>query len=237
MKIYKKSFLDQVVCEIRFLPELYIEGNKNLFYDRIKNEYPLVLLPYPDSSSPNSLQPYRFDSADQHKSVIFSIDKITYIERKYNGFEAFKPNAIKYLEMFCDIYKIKDLVRLGLRYVNIIPIVVEKGGSLPIGEYLNFSLNLPEEISANKIKQINANFITEFNGGHLRIHIAQQKSEALIGESAILKHGLLLDFDYVVSTKFSSKSIDNYIEEAHKHTKLVFNKIITEKYEKILMEE
>ena len=47
----------------------------------------------------------------------------------------------------------------------------------------------------------------------------------------------MLDFDYAKDVDLNYKNFDAYLEESHKHTKALFEGLVTESYRKIMRGE
>ncbi|MGB8657691.1 MAG: TIGR04255 family protein [Candidatus Zixiibacteriota bacterium] len=144
-ELYKNSPLVESVFEIRFPPELSIECRKDEYYDQIRNEFPEINLPLVDSPEPYAMRNYLFRDSKKEKGIQFSINKCSFHRYAYFGFNQFKVEALKYLRLFAERFKIQTLNRVGLRYVNHIPILREDG-VIPLDKFLNFGYKIPKSI-------------------------------------------------------------------------------------------
>ncbi len=226
-KLYKNPPLVESVFEIRFPPQLAIEGKKDEFYDQIRDDFPEINLPLEDSLEPYPMRNYLFRDAKRDKGIQFSINKCSFHRYKYLGFSEFKEQALRYLKLFAEKFKIHTLYRTGLRYVNHIPILREDG-VIPLGRYLNFGYQTPESIP-ERYDFLHTVLFVKLGDGSLRILI-QYKKLSDEKETEII----ILDFDYFFEGNLEFSKIESYIDESHKHTKGIFEDLITEQYRKIM---
>ena len=226
-KLYKNSPLVESVFEIRFPPELAIECRKDEYYDQIRNEFPEINLPLADSPEPYPMKNYLFRDNKGEKGIQFSINKCSYHRYKYLGFCQFKEEALRYLGLFAEKFRIQTLYRTGLRYVNHVPILREDG-VIPIRKYLNFGYRTPESIPETYDFLHTVLFI-KLGEGSLRILI-QYKKLPDEKETEII----ILDFDYFFEGNLEFSKVETYIDESHKHTKQIFEDLITDYYKRIM---
>jgi uncharacterized protein (TIGR04255 family) len=226
-KLYKNSPLVESVFEIRFPPELAIECRKDEYYDLIKDEFPEINLPLVDSPEPYPMRNYLFRDSKREKGIQFSINKFSFHQYKYLGFGQFKDQTLRYLRLFAEKFKIQHLYRTGLRYVNHIPILREDG-VIPIGKFLNFGYKTPKSIPQT-YDFLHTVLFVKLGGGSLRILIQYKK---LLDEKET--EIIILDFDYFFEGNLEFSKIESYVGESHKHTKEIFEDLITEQYRKII---
>src|SRR3989337_722907 len=134
-KTYPNAPLDEAIFEIRFPGELSIECRRDEFYEKIRSKLPNIFVPKMEIEKSYSLQPYSFINDDHSELVNFSINTFSYHAKKYEGFNSFKNKTLRYMRLFCQLYKIKSLKRTGLRYINHISFKRENG-IIPINKYL-----------------------------------------------------------------------------------------------------
>jgi uncharacterized protein (TIGR04255 family) len=226
-KLYKNPPLVESVFEIRFPPELAIECRKDEYYDQIRNEFPEVNLPLADSPEPCPMKNYLFRDSKREKGIQFSINKCSFHRYKYLGFNQFKGELLRYLGSFAEKFKIQTLYRTGLRYVNHIPILREEG-VIPLGKFLNFGYNTPKSIP-EKYDFLHTVLFVKLGEGSIRILI-QYKKLPDEKETEII----ILDFDYFFEGNLEFSRVETYIDESHKHTKQIFEDLITDYYKRIM---
>jgi len=228
-EIYPKAPLIETIFEIKFSGEPSIDCQKDKFYDKIRKDYPRIMVPRAKEGIAIALEPYLFEKEDNSFSIGLSINKLFLSCKKYQGFQVFKNEVLRVFSIFNDTFKgISALNRTGLRYINIIPFAREKG-TVPLKNLLNISLLLPASTSP-VFKNIHISFVLQVEGGNITTRIepvvAPDKSEAII-----------LDFDYAKEKPLVFNSIEQYIEESHKHTKHLFEELVTEDLKKIMRGE
>lgn len=223
-EIYKNAPLIEAIFEIRFPAEISIKCKTDLFYNKIKEKFP-VLAMHP----PGAPHIYDFLNKEQNEIIRIGLDRISYHSKKYEGgFNKFQEDALKYLYLFINIYNIEKVSRTGLRYVNHIPIV-KIDGVVPLEKYINFGYKLPSKDIPNKFELLNTILVVKIDGGKLKI-LLETKRMLDITKTEVL----VLDFDFMFSGKLDVKSIVEYIAESHKHTKAIFEDLISEEYKKLM---
>ena len=147
------------------------------------------------------------------------------------GFRGFNTECLKYMNSFCDLYKISNLRRTGLRYINHISILKEVDGSIPIGRYINLKYDLPHSIP-QKFNLFTTTLVVQKGKGKLRILIEYQKLPTP-QETEII----LLDFDYYLEKDLVADKLAGYLSDSHSRTEEVFLDLITKEYEEAIKGE
>lgn len=227
-EIYPNAPLVEAIFEIRFPANLAVECHRDKIYDVFKGDLPQVFVPNIPPNTAPALGLYNFQSDDQAKTVLFSINTCSFSSKKYPGFKAFSLEALRYLNLFGKKFKLSGLKRIGLRYVNIIPYTRENG-FVPVKRFFNFGFNLPEVVP-QELKGFEAAFTTNV------------KNDGLIATKLMcLQRGgqevFLLDFDYSKGKKLLFTDLRQYLEESHEETKKFFEAFITEEYRKLMRGE
>jgi uncharacterized protein (TIGR04255 family) len=229
-KLYKNSPLVESVFEIRFPPELAVECRRDEYYNRIREEFPEVNLPLADTSEPYALKNYLFRDKQREKGIQFSVNKCSFHRYKYFGFTEFKEQALRYLRMFAEEFEIQMLHRTGLRYVNHIPILRENG-VIPLTKYLNFGYRMPQSVP-EQYDFLHTVLFAKIGDGAVRILIQYRKLPDDRETEVIV-----LDFDCFHEGNLTFSRVEAYIDESHKHTKMIFEDLVTEYYRKIMDQE
>lgn len=224
-KVYPNSPLVEVVFEIRYPADLSIKCNIDKYAHRIKNKFPLIV-PHPESAA----HLYAFSNNQNTEIVKVGLDRFSYHAKEYKeGFESFEKTALQHVNEFIEIYKIDLLSRAGLRYVNHIPIVKVEG-CIPLERYLNFGYKLPDSGSVpGKYELLHTILVVKVGDGKLRIIIEYREKLDLVNSEI-----LALDFDYFLAGQLKSGEIKSYIQEAHSHTKKIFEDLITDDYRRVM---
>lgn len=230
-EIYENAPLVETVFEIRFPNEPAIECNRDKFYEKIRNDYSCVIVPSLVQGSTITLGavPYKFEREDRTSAVTISIDKILISCKRYEGFRLFKKETMRIFSIFRELFKVDKLTRTGLRYINIIPFTRE-GNIIPITNYLKIEINLPKSISTD-FKNLKMFFVSQISGGCITTRI-----EPVITEDQT-QEVIMLDFDYAKDEGLKFNSIEEYLEESHKHTKDMFEELVTDNYRKVMCGE
>ena len=228
-KIYKNAPLVETVFEIRFPGEPAVECGRDKFYEQIRDTYSKVLVPRLVEGKAMAVEPYQFESEDGNYGVMLSINKLAIYCKKYEGFDLFKKETMRLVDIFGKLYKVKKLTRTGLRYINIIPFTRE-GEIIPLQNYLNIKISLPESISTD-FANLNLIFVSKTDSGSITTRIEPAISYDRSHEV------IILDFDYAKEKDLNFNSISQYLNESHQHTKYLFEELITDGYKKVMKGE
>lgn len=228
-EIYKNAPLNETVFEIRFPGEPAIECNRDKFYEKIRDVYSKVLVPKSVEGKAMALEPYKFEREDGINGIMLSIYKIAVYSKKYEGFGLFKKEVMRIFSIFGALFNVQKLDRTGLRYINIIPFTREKN-IIPITDYLNIKIYLPKSIPTD-FKNLSIIFVSQTEGGSITTRIEPAISPDQIQEVVIL------DFDYAKEENLNFASIEKYLDESHRHTKHLFEELITDNYKKVMRRE
>jgi len=228
-EVYKNAPLVETVFEIRFPEEPAVECNRDRFYEKIRSVYSRVLVPKSIEGRAMAIEPYKFEREDRTCLIMVSINKLAFSCKKYEGFETFKKETTRLFSIFGELFKIKKLKRTGLRYINVIPFTREKN-IIPIKNYLNIQIKLPQSIPTD-FKHLSIIFVSQTEGGSITTRI-----EPIISKDQT-QEAIMLDFDYAKEENLNFDSIEKYLDESHKHTKYLFEELITEDYKKVMRGE
>lgn len=228
-EIYPNSPLVEVIFEIRFPGELQIECERHLFWERIRKEYPTIKVPHLKPEKAPALLPYKFDRKDGEMTAMIALNSFALSALKYPGFKEFKKEYLRLYKIFGEVFKIGRLNRAGWRYVNIIPFVREQG-SIPLNHFLNLGFKLPECIP-ERFQTVGLEFVSRLEGATVTT-----KLNTLINDDT-KQEALLLDFDYAIessATNLELSNVENYMDEAHKFTRQLFEDLVTDEYRQYL---
>lgn len=227
MSKYKNPPIIEAVFEIRFPTELSIECRKDEYYAKIRSQYPNIFLPKIIDPEPYPLKNYRFENNDGSKLIQFCINRFSFHCKRYETFQKFKEESLKYTDLFCKHYNITKLKRTGLRYVNHIPIKRERG-IIPLSKYLKFGYILPEAIP-NEMELFHTVLLTKVKKGRLRVLIRSE--EVGLPERVEV---IVLDFDFFFEGDLIADNLQDYLEESHLHTKGTFESLISDEYKNMI---
>ncbi len=236
---FKNPPVVEAVFETRFPPNLFVDANRHNYFNLISEEFPTTLFPKAEAGTSPSLQPFRFDSISNDKSIKLSVNTFSFITRNYSTFPEFKAETLRFLYMFAEMFQLDSLRRTGLRYVN--HIYIDESDN--VDKFLNINFELPL-IDKNKIKPFRYELSSPLGEGSVRVLIQQESTEF---DSTDLKHTvplplleelgkiktnrIVLDFDYYIDHgDMNIKNIDHYLAVSHSHTKELFLSLITDEY-------
>ncbi len=228
-KIYENAPLAETVFEIRFPNEPAVECGRDKFYDKIRDAYSMILVPRSVEGRAMAFETYKFERADGTYGAMLSINKFAIYCKKYEGFDLFRKETMRMVDIFKNLYKVKMLARVGLRYINFIPFTREEG-IIPLQNYLNIKIGLPKAISTD-FTNLSLIFVSKTDGGSITTRI--EPAISLDGSHEVI----ILDFDYAKEKDLSFDSISKYLNESHQHTKYLFEELITDGYKKVIRGE
>jgi len=223
--VYPNAPLSEAVFEIRFSGEPAVECHRDLFYEEVREKFPKVLVPQVNPGQFPALTPYHFRSADEKTSLMVAINRFAYSTRIYDGFASFKKQAMHYMVIFGEHFRLRELTRTGLRYVNIIPFSRE-GDLLPIERYFRFRVETPP-VRPAQVSNISFRYVTPTEKGSLTLRLECVTSTEQ-------QEAFLLDFDYAKVSGLNFNQLEEYIDESHAETKLFFESIVTDEYRQFM---
>ena len=237
MSSYQKNFLSNVIFRIDFPVLLDLEKNKPAeFQSKIIEDFP-ILEPLqqieikPGEKIDDSLAMpavWSFSNKEKNQKIELTSYYMSFsiFNFSYTTFNDFKEKIEKLLESFFECYSISIINRIGLRYIN--EIKIEEANPLNWNEYINSNLvdglNFFED--KTKLRRI-YNITTASVGGddflNLKYGIFNSKYPAEI-----------VDKEFVLDYDCYSRAIE---KEGVVAKLTAFNTIITEYFEKSIMEE
>jgi uncharacterized protein (TIGR04255 family) len=234
-EVYPNQPLIEVVFEIRFPGEPAVECQRDRFFSLIRDRYPKVFVPKLKAGQAPSLSPYHFRQQDEQASILTAINRVAYTTKRYPGFAEFKVEALRVTRLFAETFNLNRLHRIGLRYVNAIPFVRE-AGYIPINNFLKMGISLPLPVT-DQLSSLSLSAVSGVSGGSMTTRVEHVVPEDKSNEA------LLLDFDFAKDAESGDEStlrvdmLADYLEESHKHTKKMFESIITDDYRKFMRGE
>lgn len=231
-EVYPNAPLVEVVCEIRFKGELVIEARRHEFWEKIRREYPQLLVPKAGTDDrPLLLQHYRFRSEDEAKTVLLAPNSFGFSVTHYEGHEAFFREYVKLHKIFGEVFPTIDkLNRVGWRYVNIVPFARESG-LIPLANFLSLDIPLPKQVP-RRFEKLDLNFTAlRENDDSVVVRLASAKKNT--GEE-----GLLLDLDYgKKGESLRFRDVMKHLKDGHDHSRDLFENLITDAYRRYLRGE
>ncbi len=228
-EIYPNSPLSEVVFELRFPGEMAVECRRDSFFEIVREKYPKILVPIVKSNTAMALEPYRFANKDESAGILISLNRFGFYQNNYTGYKKFKEEIIWTIDKFKSVFNIQNLSRVGLRYINYIPIIRENG-ALPFDKFLNINLHGTEKL---KYDLENIGYVNTYRLGRAKLNFKLESVKSLQQN----EEALVLDYDYFKEGNLSLKNYMKYFDEGQKFIYQLFESLITEQYRKYLRGE
>lgn len=232
-EVYPNQPLVEVIFEIRFPGEVRVECERHLFWEQIRDDYPNVLVPHPNPDKAIALMPYKFRRGDGLMTVMLSMNSLALSASVYPGYREFSKEILKVYNVFGKVFPVKEIHRIGWRYVNVIPFVRENG-VIPLARYLNLGFSLPASIP-EAFKNLNLTIESEYQDGSV---ITQLQALRKSADEGVEGDALLLDIDYgkipTDEIQLNFEDVPKYLDEAHLKTRQLFEEFITDEYRQYL---
>ncbi len=228
-EVYPNSPLIEVVCELRFKSNLRIECQRHSFYEKISEDYSNILVPNFSPTTPLALLPYRFENNKNDAGIMLAIDKFSYYNKSYEGHKKFMDECTRLFDIFYKTYSVSDLIRVGWRYINVIPFTRDSG-LIPFSEFFTIKFSISESTIKN-FENLDTVFITKSNGGSITTKIQTAR------DSTSRQEVFIFDVDFASTENLSIKNIEKNMQQAHYEARLLFENSITDRYRQYLRGE
>lgn len=229
MKIHPNPIIDALI-EIRFTTNIHPNAVFGLLYQALKNEYPnvenLPILQIPEQirnmDSNFKFKPH-YKIFDENFAVQIGQDVISIASYpKYMGWEKFSEAIFAILNKIEKTGIIKDILRLGIRYINFFETDIYKN--------INISVAINDKIIDYQSTVLRTEFTKERFSATLQVANNVNHGE---------KHGSVLDIDTVfvlnLANFFSEK--ESLINEGHQIEKELFFSLLKNSFLKDLNPE
>jgi len=232
---FTKDYLIRVAFEIRFPADLTMKDKIGYFQGKIKENFPIyeeryaVKLPIQDVEKGNLLN-YSFKNDITETEIYLNTYSIFGLgTKKYNGFKNFLNIFLENVEIFKEMFKIESTTRLGMRYINSIPLEKDKNNSNTLkNKYFDFCLTEDQNYDFE-----NQYIDLRFNENKYEIHkqLVFQKGQQNFYE-------VIIDLDNSYKEKIlikeDLKELESRILDLHKLIKIKFFEIIKEEFLELL---
>lgn len=225
--LYKNAPLVNTAFEARFFGDLAIETRRDQFQQLVRADFPKLYVPNAVPGKAPALQPYQFRTEDNSATVNLAVNSFAYSTSRYPGFEAFKANLEGVWKLFSDFFEVLTFTRLGLRYINHLPIIREEGGSISLSRYVTPKLNIAPGFPSGKIHDLDFTISCEMPGGRLRFLMQNAKREDGL-------EVLILDLDFARQGPMDKDERPSFIETSHEQIETVFFDLISKEYKEIM---
>jgi uncharacterized protein (TIGR04255 family) len=173
---------------------------------------------------------YVFSNPTLGRIVKLWEDRFAIIFTRYGTFERFKAEVIERAQRFCEMFRIERLTRIGLRYINNIPIP-GNGGTFPLSRYVRLYINLAR-IESAQMKQFAMEVLMQKDDCLLNA-----RSAFLIQPPSSQERIYVLDFDASVVGEINLKELHVLLDRLHYHVQVEFLNHVTEEYKQQMRRE
>lgn len=225
--IYKNAPLASASFEARFAGDLSIETKRDLFQKAIQYTYPKLYVPNADPEKAPSLQHYQFRKEDGSAVVGLAVNSFMYTSRHYPGFPNFKKELEEAWKIFSDLYDIPSFNRVGLRYINRLPLIRDERHSIPLSKLVTAKLSLASGVSSDVLYDLGLTVVCETPRGRFRIMMGNEE-----GEKGL--EILLLDLDFFRLGPIAKEDRIAFIDEAHEQIEAAFLELISKEFRDIM---
>jgi uncharacterized protein (TIGR04255 family) len=225
--VYKNAPLVHASFEARFPGELSIETKRDLFQKAVQHKYPKLYVPHADPEKAPPLQHYHFRRDDNSAVVGLAINSFMYTSFRYPGFPAFRQDIEDAWGFFSNLFDVPTFTRLGLRYVNKLPIIRDEHGRIPLAKYVTTKLDLAPGINAETIHDLELTVTAETDYGRLRVAMMNEKGDGDL-------ETLLLDLDFYRRGPIPREDRGSFIDASHEQVERAFLELISQEYKDIM---
>lgn len=215
--------LQFAALELRFPGDPELETRRGAFFRRVRDDFPLVQVPVSELGQAPALQPYQFATADDRRHLQLALNLFGYSVRgdAYRSFTAFKAEFDRYFGVLAETFpELGGCTRVGLRYVNQLPIERDPAGFLEPSP-----IRFPR-VDGAPIRSGAFGQEVALAGGILRVQI-----RAGIGEQPGV---VILDLDHFYEADVSSpipvNELDELVERAHAVVRSFFDQSVEPEY-------
>lgn len=111
----------EVTAELRFPGDARIPSWRAELQQKIRSEYPNLLVPHAKPGEAPAMQHFRFANEAGTRSVDVAIHSLAVVTREYPGWRSFRNDVLTYWGLLRAGLGVQRLTRLGLKYVNRFP--------------------------------------------------------------------------------------------------------------------
>ena len=218
-EIFPNNPLREVAFEIRFPMNLRVLRDVYEVQQFLRNEYSVVNREETITPTDPTTISYHFTDPNHKKTIKLNEDRLAIIHGGYESFEVFKTDILSKSNWFCDFFRLEQFLRVGLRYINQIPIVLEDGPGL-LSKVVNPYIDL-NRIGNNKVIQFGTHVLIQ------KERCAVQIRNALLPQSP--QHSFyILDLDAFTEGQGNVKHLGETLEILHHTIQVEFLTHVTE---------
>ncbi len=235
---FENNFLNQVAFEVRFPADLTMKDNIPQFQKLIKNDFNIFSEKYsfkvPFGKEFESVHLIDYGFKDEKAEIEIYLNRYSHFgltTSKYVGYKGFSELYFVNLEKMIKHFKINEITRIGIRYVNIIPLSIK---NIEANEFYKMWFNslISEDFNFDKFinQLIDLRFRENGYSVHLRFIFSQDERK---------NYTIIIDIDnsFVEKMPTNIDSIKKIIDDLHIGIKKRFFKLINEEFLKVLREK
>lgn len=223
-EVFLNNPLREVAFEIRFPMNLRVMCGIYEVQELLKDDYPEVSREETKSLDTPTEITYVFSNPERSRTVRVGEDRFAVSFTRYESFEEFKAQALGYSKRFCNMHNIEQLNRVGLRYINNIPIPIE-GNNVSLNRYVTPYLN-DTLVQSNLLNRFAVQLVMRIDDFLLQVH------SGLVIEPEMLNQGnvvYILDLDAFIG-KTKAEELSGLLDRFHHRVQIEFLSHITEEY-------
>jgi len=221
-EVFPANPIREVDFEIRFTPRLKVQAEMWRFQESIVAEYPDVGLESALLPNGTTLNVSVFQNLGKGRLIKVSVQNMALAFSVYANFEDFKEEVLQRSTDFCSIFDVSSLTRIGLRYVNEIPLPAQQAESMtkyvrPLVEFDRIPLGSVQQFAL----QLSA---------RMDDHMIQVRTAMLAGPIRTY----ILDIDAYTETVKSAAEIGALLDRFHDTAQKVFLDHVTDDYKHVM---
>jgi uncharacterized protein (TIGR04255 family) len=224
-EVFPANPIREVDFEIRFAPRLRVQAEMWRFQEDLMSEYPEVGLESALLPNGATLNVTVFQNQVKARVIKVSPQNMALAFSAYRNFEEFKEEVQKRSSSFSGIFDVTSLTRIGLRYVNEIPLPTQQSESMtqwvkPLVEFDRFPLDCLQQFALQMT--------------------AKQDDHMILVRTAMLAGPIrtyILDIDAYTETEKPTTEIGALLDRFHDSVQRVFLDHVTEEYKKVMRGE
>lgn len=212
------SPLAEVVFELKFPGSFAVWSGLERFQKAVGTDYPRLFVPAVQPGQFPALIPFRLSSQDDSRSINVALNLFSVMARSYGVFPEFRAEFDRLFSEFRKMHNPPTLTRLGLRYINVLPVAPTVTGSiLPIlHPWLDMKTEVPEGLR-RPVSESSTALVLEYPHGRLRLTVgnAQAEKRSADGTIANASSVFLFDLDFFREGTIESSEVVSFLENAH----------------------
>lgn len=228
-EVFQKNPLSEVVFEVRFPLNLRIPNEIYLLAEYLSSD--LSQYGKEENLGPKgeTFVSYVFINSQQTRLIRVAEDKLAVIFNQYTSFEVFEQSILEMTSWFCESFRVRYLDRIGLRYVNNIPLGKE-----------NYQDDLQRKIKLAVDLSIMPEYAVE---RFTFAKVVKKENYSLTLRNALIKHSPTNEFLYVIDTDvfiegaIAISDLTINLKRMHDHAQVAFLTQITEEYKQEMRAE